>query len=237
MEEFYLIIYQICLGLFIGGMIFTVISFILAGLSFETQSELSHDISHDLSHDISHDLSYDISHDLSDDISHDLSHDISHDLSHDLDTDAFQSMSVTPAPAMLLLSCFILFTGALGISLYEIIFEKIIWLIITFTVPYLFTKGISKLWKKIAVSKSYQILAETNLIGKKAIVCMIVDEKGGLIKVPTKSPIEFEKFPAKPLYSLSKFDVDEEVYICDMENNYFLIDKNIESINWRLLKK
>lgn len=231
MEEFFSIIYYICFGLLISGAILTVLSFILAGLSFDIDDDIVHDISADIDGDLDLEIDMDINSEL------DIDTDLDIDVNTESDMDAFNSMSITPAPSMLLLSSFILFTGVLGVALFDLFSEKIIWLIIISTIPYLFTKLVSKLWKKIAISKSYQILARRNLIGKKAIVSLNIDEKGGIIKVPTKTPIKFEKFPAKPLYSLSKFKVNEEVYICDMNENYYLIDKNKESINWRLLKK
>jgi len=242
MEEIFLILYQICLGLLISGAILTIIAFFLAGLSFGTEGDLIEDIPDaeiDLSVDVDMDIDTDVEINYDADVDDDIESEVEIDsvLESDIDTDAFSAMSVTPAPRMLLFSCFLLFSGILGVSFYDFFFNKFVWVILTFSIPYVLTKIVSRLWRKIAVSKFYQISSRKNLIGKRAIVSIVVNEKGGIIKIPTNTPLGFEKFPAKPMYSLTRFNAGDQVYICDKKENYFLIDKNKESINWRLLKR
>ncbi|MFX1313897.1 MAG: hypothetical protein ACFFHD_15005 [Promethearchaeota archaeon] len=141
----------------------------------------------------------------------------------------------TPAPFMLLFSTSLLLFGILGILFFFIFAEKLQFLIFftTVTITYIFTKLISTSWKKLAKSRFYNISSTKNLIGVKGEVVLNVDEKGGIIKVISYTPMKFEKVHVKPLNPESYFEEGAKVYICDVKDGFFLVDNNIKSIRYR----
>ncbi|MFX1312507.1 MAG: hypothetical protein ACFFHD_07820, partial [Promethearchaeota archaeon] len=105
-----------------------------------------------------------------------------------------QVNDATPAPFMLLFSTSLLLFGILGILFFYIFAEKLQFLIFfaTVTLTYIFIKLISTSWKKLAKSRFYNISSTKNLIGIKGEVVLNVDEKGGIIKVISYTPMKFE---------------------------------------------
>jgi len=133
--------------------------------------------------------------------------------------------TITPAPIMLLLSTAFLIFGISGIILFQLIDElfRPIILFIAPTLAYLTTKIINFIWKKIAKSRFYQISTTQNLIGKKGEVILPVDNRGGIIKIHSSTPMKFEKLHVKPVFEDLLFDRGEKVYICDVKNGYLLV--------------
>ena len=143
--DIYDIFFNICIGLFIGGLIFAIISIFLAnmesqasGQEIDTDVDMDMDIDMDAEVDIDTDVDmdvefdmdaevdidmeveYDIEPEIDADADVDLDGDIDIDTDVELDMDTFGT-TTTPAPIMLLISAFLLIFGISGISFYYII--------------------------------------------------------------------------------------------------------------------
>ncbi|MFX1363644.1 MAG: hypothetical protein ACFFCE_09460 [Promethearchaeota archaeon] len=272
------VLFSICLGLFIGGIIMSFISTILAEISTHDLQNIDHidhaDLGHidhvdhidhidhaDLGHidhvdHIDHIDHTDFGHidhvDHIDHIDHaDLGHidyvdhidHIDHaDLGHVDHIDHFDETGdvsllndTTPAPFMLLFSTSLLIFGISGILFYYLLADELKYMIFfaSLVVTYLFTKLISTSWKKIAVSRFYNISSTRNLIGEKGIIVLEVDRRGGVIKIPSNNPMKFEKIHVKPINPDSSFEKGQEVYICDIKDGFLLVDNKFSSIRNR----
>jgi len=234
----YEIFFSICLGLFIGGIIMSIISMILAEMS--THDSGSDHVDKDFGHvdhvdkDFGHVDHVDKDFGHVDHVDKDFGHvdhvdkDFGHvDHTHDLNESNFFD-DTTPAPFMLLFSASLLIFGIVGMISIYIISDllKFLVFIITPAITVIVTKAISIGWKKMAKSKFYQISSTMNLIGKEGEVVLDVDERGGVIKVSSNTPLKFEKLHVMPLNPDSKFDEGTKVYICDVRHGYLLVDNN-----------
>ncbi|MFX1459101.1 MAG: NfeD family protein, partial [Promethearchaeota archaeon] len=141
----------------------------------------------------------------------------------------------TPAPFMLLLSSFLLVFGISGIILYYSIISEIKFIILLATplIAYISTRLISYIWRKIARSRYYNISSTMNLIGQEGEVILRVDDRGGVIKIQSNTPMKFEKMHVKPLKESISFEKGTKIYICDIKDGFFLIDSNQKSIRNR----
>ena len=275
-NQLYDIFFSICLGLFIGGIILSIISTFLAqmesSLSGEGELDVEMDVDADIDVDVDADIDVDVDADIDVDIDTDIDIDIDSDVDIDIDAevdvdvdydmgveievDAVEieaevdvdagvevdsdidvdmetegeidtSLSdITPAPIMLLLSTAFLIFGISGIILYYSINEtlKFVILFITPFLAYMITKFINYGWKKLAKSRYYSISSTLNLIGKKGEIILPVDKRGGIIKVPSNTPMKFERLHVRPLIEGSEFERGDTVYICDVKNGYLLVD-------------
>ena len=234
--EFYDIFFSACLGLFIGGILFSAISFFIAQMesNISGQGELDAEIDIDVDIDIDSDVDIDIDSDVDIDIDSDVDIDIDSDVEVETEIDSNLS-DITPAPIMLLLSASFLVYGISGIILYYAIIGTLRFLIFFATpaIVYVNWKVINKTWKKIAKSRYYIIASSINLIGKEAEVVLRVDERGGVIKIPSYTPMRYEKLHVKPLDENSQFEREEKVYICDVKNGFLLVDNNKNLIKKR----
>ena len=248
--DVYDLFFSICLGLFIGGIIMSIISMILAEISTHDSSasgQLDHMDHVDHFDHVDHVDHFDhvdhvdhldhIEHiNLVDQIDH-LDHmdhidkydhaDSSKDFNHLDDT--------TPAPFMLLFSTSLLIFGISGIAFYYIIGElfRFSLFVITPIITYTITKLISVGWKKMAKSRYYEISSTTYQIGKEGEVILNVDKRGGVIKIPSQTPLKFEKLHVKPYRESDIFERGTKVYICDVQGDYLLVDTNKNSIRRR----
>ncbi len=249
LNNFYDFFFSICLGLFIGGIIMSIISTILAEISTHDLQNIDHldhigHIDHtDLGHidhvdHIDHIDHTDLGHiDHVDHIDH-----IDHtDLGHNDHVDHFDDTGdsglindTTPAPFMLLFSTSLLFFGISGILFYYVFGSEVKFLIFfaTLAITYLFNKLISTTWKKIAKSRFYSISSTQNLIGQKGVIVLDVDRRGGVIKIHSNNPMKFERIHVKPLNIDSSFEKGEEVYICDIKDGFLLVDNKVSSIRY-----
>ena len=225
------VFFNICLGLFIGGIFFTVISFFLAQMESNIGGE---EIDLDVDVDVDVDIDIDVEADVDIDVDADVDIDVDTDIEIDTDIDTEFGV-VTPAPVMLLLSAAFLIYGISGIILYYTLIDSIKFIIffVTPTIVYLSWKLINNSWKKITKSRYYAISSTKNLIGKKGEVKLLVDERGGIIRIPSPTPMRFEKIHVKPLNPDSRFERGEKVYICDVKNDFLLVDKNKNLIKKR----
>ncbi len=234
--DFYNIFFSACLGLFIGGILFSAISFFIAQMesNISGQGELDAEIDIDVDIDIDSDVDIDIDSDVDIDIDSDVDIDIDSDVEVETEIDSNLS-DITPAPIMLLLSASFLVYGISGIILYYAIIGTLRFLIFFATpaIVYVNWKVINKTWKKIAKSRYYIIASSINLIGKEAEVVLRVDERGGVIKIPSYTPMRYERIHVKPLNPESQFVREEKVYICDVKNGFLLVDNNKNLIKKR----
>ncbi len=245
----YDILFSICLGLFIGGILMSVISTFLAELSTHDLQNIDHldHIDHaDLGHvdygdhidHIDHIDHTDLGHtDHVDHIDHiDHPDNVDH-VDHFDDTgDSNVFNDTTPAPFMLLFSTSLLIFGIAGILFYYLFAIEVKFLLFfaTLAVTYLFTKIMSITWKKIAKSRFYNISSTQNLIGQKGVIVLDVDRRGGVIKIPSNTPMKFERIHVKPINPDSSFEKGDEVYICDIKDGFLLVDNKINSIRYRM---
>ncbi|MCK4371147.1 MAG: hypothetical protein KAW03_08775, partial [Candidatus Lokiarchaeota archaeon] len=185
--------------------------------------------------DIDADIDADIDIDTDIDVEVDVDSDIDVDIEAEVEIDTDIIATITPAPIMLLFSSGFLIFGISGILLYQLI-EGILQFIILFIAPllaYLSTKLINFAWKIIAKSRFYRISSTRNLIGIQGEVLLRVDERGGIIKIPSNTPMRFERLHVKPIVDTFNFERGDKVYICDVRDGYLLVDNNKKSIKKR----
>jgi len=120
-------------------------------------------------------------------------------------------------------------------ALYYIIGEsfKLLLFIITPIITFTITKLISVGWKKMAKSRYYVISSTTYQIGMEGEVILNVDKRGGVIQIPSLTPLKFEKLHVKPYRDTDVFERGTKVYICDIQGDYLLVDTNKNSIRKR----
>ena len=110
---------------------------------------------------------------------------------------------------------------------------RILLFIVTPIITYVVTKLISTGWKKMAKSRYYTISSTVNQIGKEGEVILTVDKQGGVIKVPSETPLKFEKIHVKPYRESEVFEEGTKVYVCDIQEDYLLVDTDKNCIRWR----
>jgi len=235
----YDLFFNICLGLFIGGIVLSSISFVLAEMSTHDQStdHIDHIDHVDHLDHIDHIDHIDhVDHiDHMDHVDH-VDHIDNVDNVEEINDSGVNEVSeATPAPFMLLLSSFLLVFGIAGIIFYYIIDDmlKFIIFFITPIVAFVVIHYISSVWKKIAKDRFYLISSTKNLIGRKGEVVLLVDERGGVIKIPSHTPMRFEKLHVKTLMPEKRFVKGDLVYVCDVRNGFLLVDDNKDLIRRR----
>jgi len=221
-NNIYNIFFSTCLGLFIGGIFLSIISTFLA----EMESNISGAGEIDAEVDVDIDADVDI----------DIDADVDVDIDADVDADVDIISTITPAPVMLLLSAAFLIFGISGIILFQLIDGtlRFIVLFITPLIAYITTKFLNLSWKKLAKSRYYKISSTRNLIGVQGEVLLLVDERGGIIKISSNTPMRFERLHVKPVVDTSRFERGDRVYICDVKDGYLLVDNNKKSIKKRM---
>ncbi|MFX0041966.1 MAG: hypothetical protein ACFE8L_03550 [Candidatus Hodarchaeota archaeon] len=270
-NQLYDVFFSICLGLFVGGILLSIISTFLAQMESNISGEGDLDVELDVDGDVDVDIDTDVDIDIDTDIDIDsdvdididaeVDVDIDYDMGAEIEVDAVEVdagvevdsdidvdvetesefdanlSDITPAPIMLLLSTVFLVFGISGIILYYSIIETLRFVILFLTplFSYITSKFINYGWKKLAKSRYYSISSTMNLIGKKGEIILPVDRRGGIIKIPSTTPMKFERLHVKPLVEGSEFDRGDSVYICDVKNGYLLVDNNkklIKSKRW-----
>jgi hypothetical protein len=157
------------------------------------------------------------------------------DIEAEAEIDADIMSTITPAPIMLLFSSAFLIFGISGLLLFQLI-DGIFRFIIIFVSPsaaYLTAKLINFAWKVVAKSRFYKISSTLNLIGIRGEVVLPVDRRGGVIKIPSTTPMRFERLHVKPVFETSEFERGDKVYICDVKNGVLFVDINKISIKRR----
>jgi membrane-bound ClpP family serine protease len=208
----------------------------------DIDAEVDIDIDSDIDIDTDVDVDYDIEAEIDVDaveVEADIDVEAGVEVDSDLDVemegefDSSLISTITPAPIMLLFSTAFLVYGISGLSLYYLVGVNFRYLIffVTPIISFLSVKLINSLWKILAKSRYYRISSTMNLIGKEGEVILKIDERGGIIKVPSKTPLKFERLHVKPVKEESTFERGDRVYICDVKNGYLLVDNNRKSIN------
>jgi len=259
--NFYSLFISLCLGFFIGGLLLSLISTFLAQMESnitgagEIDAEIDVDIDAEIDVDIDAEIDVDIDAEIDIDIDAEVDIDIDAEVDIDIDAevdididaevdidiemegeyDSDVISTITPAPIMLLFSTAFLVYGISGLSLYYLVGVNFRYLIffITPTISFLSIKLINSLWKILAKSRYYRISSTMNLIGKEGEVILKVDDRGGVIKVPSKTPLRFERLHVKPVIEESIFERGDRVYICAVKNGYLLVDNSKRSIKKR----
>jgi len=224
----YDLFFSICLGLFIGGLLFSIISVFLAQM--ESQS-LGQEIGTDVDVDV--DIDVDIDADV--DIDVDIDADVDIDVDADVDSEIFGT-TTSPAPIMLLISAFLLVFGISGISLYYIITIeglKFIMFIGSPSIALITSKYLNVAWKRIAKSQYYKISSTQNLIGREGEVVLPIDERGGVIRINSTTPMKYEKLHVMPYDDASYFERGMKVYIVAIRDNKVRVSLNKNEIKKR----
>ena len=207
----------------------------------DIDTDVDVDIDSDIDIDTDIDVDYDIEAEIDVEVEADIDIEAEVDVDSDLDVetdgefDSGITSTITPAPIMLLFSTAFLVFGISGLSLYYLVGVNFRYLIffITPTISFLSIKLINSLWKILAKSRYYRISSTMNLIGKQGEVILKVDDRGGVIKVPSKTPLRFERLHVKPVIEESIFERGDRVYICAVKNGYLLVDNSKRSIKKR----
>lgn len=172
-------------GFLIGGVILFLFSlFINIGHGGDHDSSIDPDsgIEIDGHGDITIETSIDSSVEV--DIDSDVDVSIDHDVSHgDHSGDVHSITDTSPAPFFLLLSSFMLSFGVMGEIVYNIDLNPLIRIFFLIAIPIVVTKGISYIWKKLAIESSYEI--PSIKIDNQVLTLTTVDEKGGLVIADT----------------------------------------------------
>jgi len=263
--DIYDIFFSICLGLFIGGLLFSIISVFLAqmesqslGQEIDTDVDIDADIDVDIDADVDVDIDADIDVDADVDIDADIDIDIDADIDVDVDMDAGVDIdsdvdidvdtdididvdadidvdsdmfgtTTSPAPIMLLASAFLLVFGISGISLYYIITIealKFIMFIGSPSIALITSKYLNVVWKHISKSEYYKISSTQNLIGREGEVVLPIDERGGVIKIKSTTPMKYEKLHVMPYNGTIYFERGMKVYIVAVKDNKVRVSPN-----------
>ena len=130
---------------------------------------------------------------------------------------------------MLLISSFLLIFGISGISLYYLITIEGFRFVMFVGPPILgllTSKYLNTFWKKLAKSQYYRISSTQNLVGKEGEVVLNVDNRGGVIKIESLTPMKYEKLHVIPYNEDSKFERGMKVYIIGIRDNKIMVDTN-----------
>jgi len=266
--DIYDIFFSICLGLFIGGLLFSIISVFLAqmesqslGQEIDTDVDIDADIDVDVDADIDVDVDADIDIDVDADIDVDVDADIDVDVDTDIDVDVDTDIDVdsdvdidvdsdidvdvdsdmfgtttSPAPIMLLASAFLLVFGISGISFYYIITVEALKFIMFIGSPgiaLITSKYINVIWKRISKSQYYKISSTQNLIGREGEVVLPIDERGGVIRIKSTTPMKYEKLHVMPYNGAANFERGMKVYIVAVKDNKVRVSPNKNIIKMR----
>ncbi|MFX0029817.1 MAG: hypothetical protein ACFE8B_11445 [Candidatus Hermodarchaeota archaeon] len=203
----------------------------------DIDAEIDIDTDIDADADVDYDIEAEIDVDVVDvDAEVDVEAGVDVDSELELDTEAeFDSgfiSTITPAPIMLLFSTAFLVYGISGIALYYIlgVDHKYIIFFAAPVISYFSVKLINFLWKILAKSRYYRISSTMNLIGMEGEVILQVDERGGVIKISSNTPMKFERLHVKPLREEKVFARGERVYVCSVKNGYLLVDNSLKAI-------
>ncbi len=217
--NFYSLFISLCLGFFIGGLLLSLVSTFLAQM--ESNITGAGEIDDEIDVDI--DAEVDV----------DIDSDIDAEMEVEIDSDAIST--ITPAPIMLLFSTAFLVYGISGLSIYFLIRADLRF-VVFFAAPvisFLSIKFINLIWKMLAKSRYYRISSTKNLIGIEGEVILKVDRRGGVLKVPSNTPMKFERLHVKPVIENSIFEKGARVFVCDVNNGFLLVDNKRESIRKR----
>jgi len=204
-----------------------------AEVDVDIDAEVDVDIDAEIDVDIDAEIDVDIDAEIDVDIDADVDAEMDIEMEGEYDSDVIST--ITPAPIMLLFSTAFLVYGISGLSIYYLIRVDLRF-IVFFGAPatsFLSIKIINLVWKILAKSRYYRISSTKNLIGIKGEVILKVDRRGGVLKVPSNTPMKFERLHVKPVIEDSIFERGDRVFVCDVKNGFLLVDNNRKSIRKR----
>ncbi|MHA2232174.1 MAG: hypothetical protein ACXAB4_06770 [Candidatus Hodarchaeales archaeon] len=227
LENWEIIVRDICLGLLISGIMLFLMTVFLQGMHlFDHDADIGadHDISADSDFGVDHDVSVD--HDIGVDSDIGVDHDIAMD--HDLGGD-FGGDYGTPAPMLLLAATFMLIAGALGTSLYSLgdSIDSFARLGAVIAFPLFCTFLVSWAWGKVAKSSLIELEIDGVRANDDVVALTNVDESGGLVRAQyTSSEGETGqiKLPAKSLPGVI-IPKGRTAYVIDKQGSMLLIDE------------
>jgi len=195
-----------------------------ADIDVDIDADIDIDIDADV--DVDMDAGVDIDSDVDIDVDTDIDIDVDADI--DIDSDMFGT-TTSPAPIMLLASAFLLVFGISGISLYYIITIealKFIMFIGSPSIALITSKYLNVAWKYISKSEYYKISSTQNLIGREGEVVLPIDERGGVIKIKSTTPMKYEKLHVMPYNGANYFERGMKVYIVAVKDNKVRVSPN-----------
>ena len=233
--NFYSLFISLCLGFFIGGLLLSLVSTFLAQMesNITGAGEIDADIDVDIDADVDIDIDTDVDIDIDADVDVDIDADMDAEMEMEIDSDTVST--ITPAPIMLLFSTVFLVYGISGLSIYFLIRADLRF-IVFFAAPiisFLSIKFINLIWKMLAKSRYYRISSTKNLIGIEGEVILKVDRRGGVLKIPSRTPMKFERLHVKPVIEDSIFERGARVFVCDVNDGFLLVDNQRKSIRKR----
>ncbi|MHA1933156.1 MAG: hypothetical protein ACW96X_11480 [Promethearchaeota archaeon] len=179
------------------------------------------------------DIDAEVDIDIDAEVDMDVDSDMDLEMETEIDSDTIST--ITPAPIMLLFSTAFLVYGISGLSIYFLI-RLDLRFIVFFAAPiisFISIKIINLVWKILAKSRYYKISSTKNLLGIQGEVILTVDRRGGILKVPSKTPMRFERLHVKPVIEDSVFEKGDRVFVCDVKDGYLLVDNKRKSIKKR----
>jgi len=208
-----------------------------AEVDIDIDAEVDIDIDAEVDIDIDAEVDIDIDAEVDIDIDAEVDIDVDADMDAEMDIeiDSDTISTITPAPIMLLFSTAFLVYGISGLSIYFLIRADLRF-VVFFAAPvisFLSIKFINLIWKMLAKSRYYRISSTKNLIGIEGEVILRVDRRGGVLKVPSNTPMKFERLHVKPVIENSIFERGARVFVCDVNNGFLLVDNKRESIRKR----
>ena len=206
-----------------------------AEVDVDIDAEVDIDIDAEVDMDIDAEVDVDIDAEVDVDIDTDVDVDAEMDIEMEGEYDSDVISTITPAPIMLLFSTAFLVYGISGLSIYFLI-RLDLRFIVFFAAPaisFLSIKIINLVWKFLAKSRYYKISSTKNLIGIEGEVILKVDRRGGILRVPSRTPLKFERLHVKPVIEDSIFEKGDRVFVCDVNNGYLLVDNKRKSIGKR----
>ena len=203
----------------------------------DVDMDIDADIDVDVDVDIDVDIDVDVDVDIDSDVAMDVDTDIDVDVDADLDVDSdIFGTTTSPAPIMLLASAFLLVFGISGISLYYVITIealKFIMFIGSPSIALITSKYLNVAWKYIAKSQYYKISSTQNLIGREGEVVLPIDERGGVIRIQSTTPMKYEKLHVMPYDDTIQFERGMKVYIVAVQDNKVRVSPNKNIIKKR----
>jgi membrane protein implicated in regulation of membrane protease activity len=214
------------------------------GQEIDTDVDIDADVDVDIDVDVDVDVDVDLDAEVDVDVDADVDLDVDAEIDVDADLDIEMELDIdsdaigtttSPAPIMLLISAFLLVFGISGISFYYVISIESLRFLMFIGAPvlgFLVARYLNVVWKKIAKSQFYRISPTQNLIGKRGEVVFPINERGGVIRIVSSTPMKYEKMHVMPYNIDSYFDRGEKVYIIGVRNNKVVVD-----VNKNLIKK
>ena len=101
------------------------------------------------------------------------------------------------------------------------------------SIAFITSKYLNVAWKHIAKSQYYKISSTQNLIGREGEVVLPIDERGGVIRIQSTTPMKYEKLHVMPYDDTIQFERGMKVYIVAVQDNKVRVSPNKNIIKKR----